>query len=189
MFRNWFRGGEPHYNSSSGTIPSFPPIKGFDAIDLFTGQPYYSFVANVLGNNSSLPTNDKWSAATLSGFNEFASPTAPIVYSYDGTNTLSGVNIASSAATIIRQGNWDYLTNGVAFNDGGNCGGTYKYNPSMYYSSEPPFISSAGCAWPEQGPDLSIHGSLQQPAYMRAIGGTCSGSGSIPHPAYSHGEP
>jgi hypothetical protein len=180
MFRNWFRGGEPNFDLGSGTIASFPPNSGFDAVDLYTGQPYYSYVANILGNNSDFPTLDEWSAATLSGFNEYASPTAPIVYSYGGTNTLGGANVASSAATIIRQGNWDYLTNGVAFNDGGNCGGSCIYNPSMYYGSEPVFISSAGCAWPEQGPDLSVHGSLRQPAYMRAIGGTCTPPPPVP---------
>jgi len=194
MFRNWFRGGEPDYvwpsgniqtvgssslmagNSQSDCTPTylFPPEEGFDAVDLYTGQPYYSYVANILGNNSNFPTGDIWSAATLSGFNEYAAPATPIVYSYGGTNTLGGANVASSAATIIRQGNWDYLTNGVAFNDGGNCGGNCTYKPSMYYLTEPSFISSAGCAWPEQGPDLSIHGSLQQPAYMRAVYGNCT---------------
>jgi hypothetical protein len=203
MFRNWFRGGEPDYVWPSGNIQTwgsgtlmspnnqsdctptylFPPEDGFAAVDLYTGQPYYSYVANILGNNSNFPTGDIWSAATLSGFNEYASPATPIVYSYGGqlvvddsaaggsTTTTVG---ASSAATMIRQGNWDYLTNGVAFNDGGNCGGNCTYNPSMYYSSEPSFISSAGCAWPEQGPDLSIHGSLMQPAYMRAVYGSCT---------------
>ena len=203
MFRNWFRGGEPDYvwpsgnietvgsgglmagNSQSDCYPTylFPPEEGFEAVDLYTGQPYYSYVANVLGNNSNLPTGDIWSAAMLSGFNEYAAPASPLVYSYGGplvvdesgaggspTTTIG----ASSAATIIRQGNWDYLTNGVAFNDGGNCGGTCTYKPSLYYLTEPSFISSAGCAWPEQGPDLSIHGSLQQPAYMRAVYGSCT---------------
>ncbi len=129
----------------------------------------------------------------MSGFNEYASPATPIVYSYGGqlvvddsaaggsTTTTVG---ASSAATMIRQGNWDYLTSGVAFNDGGNCGGNCTYPPSMYYQSEPSFISSAGCAWPEQGPDLSIHGSLMQPAYMRAVYGTCTTPVAAP-PAFS----
>ena len=213
MFRNWFRGGEPNYAWPSGNIQTwgsgplmspnnqsdctptylFPPEDGFAAVDLYTGQPYYSYVANVLGNNSNFPTGDIWSAATLTGFNEYAAPATPIVYSYGGQLVIDDSAVggsptttigASSAATIIRQGNWDYLTNGVAFNDSGNCGGSCTYSPSMYYATEPPFISSAGCAWPEQGPDLSVHGSLQQPAYMRAVYGSCTTPVTAP-PAFS----
>jgi hypothetical protein len=196
MFRNWFRGGEPNLNRGTGTIQSllsslvavlsscspysFPPQEGFAAVDLYTGQPYYSYVDNVLGNNSNFPTNDNWSSATLSGFNEYPSSSNPMVYSYGGPNTLGGANVASSASTIIRQGNYDFMTKGVAFNDGGSG---HTYQPSYYYSSTPSFISGAGCAWPEQGSDLSAIGSTQQPAYQRATGTSCSGTSSaLPPP-------
>jgi hypothetical protein len=182
MFRNWFRGGDLDYtwpsgnittwgntmgsNNQSDCIPTylFPPVEGFDAVDLYTGQSYYAYVDNVLGNNSSLPTDDVWSAATLSGFNEYASNSNPMVYSYGGQLGSA----ASSASTIIRQGNYDYYTNGVAYNDGGTG---YTYPASMYYTSTPSFIGS--CAFPEQGSDLNPVDTLQQPAYQRAMGTTC----------------
>lgn len=195
MFRNWFRGGEPNLNLGSGTIQSltnsliavlsscspysFPPLEGYAAIDLYTGQPYYSYVDNVLGNNSNFPTNDNWGAATLSGFNEYPGNANPLVYSYGGQNTLGGGNVASSASTVIRQGNYDFLTKGVAFNDGGTG---LTYQPSYYYSSQPSFISQAACAWPEQGSDLATIGSTQQPAYQRAVGTSCSGSSTTSPP-------
>jgi hypothetical protein len=182
MFRNWFRGGEPDYtwpsgnittwgntmgsNNQSDCIPTylFPPVEGFDAVDLYTGQSYYAYVDNVLGNNSSFPTDDVWSAATLSGFNEYASNSNPMVYSYGGQLGSA----ASSASTIIRQGNYDYLTMGVAYNDGGSG---YTYPASWYYTAKPSFMGS--CPFPAQGSDLNPVDTLQQPAYQRAMGTTC----------------
>ena len=181
FFRNWIRGGDLNHTWPSGNITTwgntqvdnisdctptylFPPVEGFDAVDLYTGQSYYAYVDNVLGNNSSLPTDDDWSAATLSGFNEYASNSNPMVYSYGGKLGSA----ASSASTIIRQGNYDYLTLGVAYNDGGTG---YTYPASMYYTSTPSFIGS--CAFPEQGSDLNPVDTLQQPAYQRAMGTTC----------------
>jgi hypothetical protein len=182
FFRNWIRGGDLNHTWPSGNITTwgntqvdnisdctptylFPPVEGFDAVDLYTGQSYYAYVDNVLGNNSSLPTDDDWSAATLSGFNEYASNSNPMVYSYGGKLGSA----ASSASTIIRQGNYDYLTMGVAYNDGGTG---YTYPASMYYTSTPSFIGS--CPFPAQGSDLNPVDSLQQPAYQRAMGTTCN---------------
>lgn len=172
-FRNWVRGGEPNFNLGSGTIPSFPPNSGFNAVDIYSGQSKYSTVDSILGNNSSFPTNDNWSAATLSGYNRNSLNTAPLVYSIDtSTFTYGTASISSSSSSFICQGNYDYKTLGIW----ASCGsGTPTYVNSMYYSSEPSFISSAGCAWPAQGSDLSVKGTLQQVAYMRATSGACSG--------------
>ena len=174
LFRNWLRGGEPNFNLGAGTIPSFPPNGGFNAVDLYACQSDYSFVNNILGNNSSFPTLDNWSAATLTGYNRNSTNTNPLVYSVDPSTCTYGptVSIPASSSTLIRQGNYDYKTLGIAFNDGGTCGSSCTYANSLYYASEPTFIGS--CAWPAQGSDLTAKGTLQQAAYMRATGGSCS---------------
>lgn len=170
FFRNWLWGGET--NNTGSSIPSFPPNNGFDAIDLYNGQPYYAFVDNVLGTSASAKPNPSggvwgtWSSATLSTVQNggYDSPSTPGVYSYGGALGST----ATSSGTIIRQGNYDFKTLGVAYNDGGSG---FSYQPSYYYSSKPSFIGS--CGYPAQGSDLTTKGSLSQPAYQRAIGGSC----------------
>ena len=170
MFRNWFWGDE------TGTgVPSFPPGEGYDAVDLYTGQEYYSFVGNVLGRTGLHAT---WSKATVSGNNAYASSSSPIVYSYDGA--LSGT--ASSSGTVLRHGNWDYKSGGVAFWDGGS---NHTLAASMYYKSQPSFLS--GYAWPLEGPEGSptVNANPAESCYQKGPGAgssfdpaTCYGSGS-----------
>jgi len=191
FFRNWIRGGEPNtvYSGGSG-IGSFPPNSGFDAVDLYTGQPYYAYINNVLGNAGSSSGTcgtgtgscGTWSKATMSMTCTrdncgYEAPGSPGVYSYGVGNTLGGANVASSASTIIRQGNYDYKTQGVAYNDGGTGN---AYQPSYYYQSKPAFVGS--CPWPEQGSDLNPVATLSQPAYQRANGTQCSGGTAPPPP-------
>jgi hypothetical protein len=169
FFRNWLWGGESNAIYSGGIgIPSFPPINGYDAIDVYTGQTYYSFVGNVLGNPS-LATNANWSAATLRGFDEYAEPTAPIVYSYGGTLTLGGAKVPSSGTTSLNHGNYDYKTKGVAYWEGGT---NHTLKTSMYYTSKPAFLGT--CVWPGIGPDVS---GLTDPipAINRFNSTSCSG--------------
>jgi hypothetical protein len=164
FFRNWLWGGESNTIFAGGTgIPSFPPGEGFDAVDLYTGQNYYSFVDNVLGNPSLATggTNAIWSAATLNTFNNYAEASNPDVYSMGG----SLGSTPTSASTVILQGNYDYLTLGIAYGTGAS------YQPSYYYSTKPSFMDS--CPFPAQGSDLSPVDTLQQSAYQRAMGSTC----------------
>lgn len=182
FFRNWLWGGESNTIYSGGIgIPSFPPGDGFDAIDLYPGQTYYSFVDNVLGNPTLAAaggTNAIWSAATLRTFDEYPEASAPIVYSMGGTLTYGGTNVPSSDTTAILQGNYDYKTLGVAYNAGGSVS---SYPASYYYTlQQPAFIGS--CPWPEQGSDLSPVDTLSQPAYQRAMGTSCSGTKVTPAP-------
>jgi hypothetical protein len=162
FFRNWVWGDE------TGTgVPSFPPNSGYDAVDLYPMQTYYSFVGNILGITSK---HTNWAKATLRGFDEYASPTAPIVYSYGAANG----SIPSTSTTSINHGNYDYKTNGVAYWDGGS---NHTLKNSMYYSSKPSFFGS--CAWPAFGPDLNpITNKL--PAKARYEGDTSCNSGSAP---------
>jgi Pectate lyase superfamily protein/Right handed beta helix region len=174
FFRNWLWGDE------TGTgVPSFPPQEGFDAIDIYPLQTYYSFVGNVLGHTGLL-TN--WGAATLSGFDEYASAATPIVYSFAGA---SG-SIPSTLTTAIRQGNWDYKTGGVAYWDGGAA---HTLAASMYYPSEPSFMK--GYPWPLEGPEgnPTINPNPAENCYLNgpAKGGafnpaTCYATGPVPSP-------
>jgi Pectate lyase superfamily protein/Right handed beta helix region len=162
FFRNWLWGDE------TGTgVPSFPPINGFGAIDLYTMQTYYSLVGNVLGVTGKQAT---WPTATLRGFNEYASPSAPIVYSRGGA---SG-SIPGSDTTLLNHGNYDYKTNGVAYWEGGS---NHTLKTSMYYSAQPSFL--ANCSWPSFGPEGSPT-TNQTPAVARYNGTACNGGGSPP---------
>lgn len=178
FFRNWLRGGEPDtiYPGGSG-IASFPPNNGFEAVTLYTGQSYYSFIDNVLGSPvQSGGVWPNWSDATLtatctSQLNtgntscDEAPTGTPIVYNTGGT--LSSV--ASSTATINLVGNYDFKTLGI----GSNNQTGFTYSSSLYYSTKPAFMGL--CPWPEQGSDLNPVDTVQQPAYQRAAGTTCGG--------------
>ena len=162
FFRNWLWGDE------TGTgVPSFPPNSGFDAIDLYPMQTYYSFVGNVLGITGK---HTNWADATLRGFNEYASASAPIVYSYAGA---SG-SIPSSNTTSLNHGNYDYKTNGVAYWEGGP---NHALKASMYYTSKPAFFGA--CVWPGIGPDITPI-TNQMPAKARYEGDKSCNSGSSP---------
>jgi hypothetical protein len=170
FFRNWLWGGESNTIFAGGTgIPSFPPDSGYDAVDLYTGQNYYSFVDNVLGNPNLAAgggTNADWTAGILTidcttNNCGYEGPSAPGVYSMGGA---LGSTPASSS-TVILQGNYDYKTLGVALGTGAT------YQPSYYYSTKPSFMGS--CPFPAQGSDLSPLDTLQQVAYQRANGATC----------------
>jgi hypothetical protein len=179
FFRNWLWGGESNTIFANGIgIPSFPPGDGFEAIDLYPGQTYYSFVDNVLGNPGLLAlggTNALWAAATVRTFNEYAESLTPVVYSMGGTYTAGGANVPSSDSTALLQGNYDYKTNGVAYNMGGSGS---SYQASYYYTLKPSFMGS--CPWPAEGSDLTPVSTLSQPAYQRAMGTACSGGGQTP---------
>lgn len=156
FFRNWLWGDE------TGTgVPSFPPTSGYAAIDIYPLNTYYSFVGNVLGVTGMHTT---WSAATLRGFNEYASRSTPIVYSYGG----AAGSIPSTDATSINHANYDYKTNGVAFWEGG---ADHVLKNSMYYSSTPAWWCSE-TPWPAMGPDVAaIHNDI--PAKRRYDGLPC----------------
>lgn len=95
FFRNWLWGDE-----SGIGVPGFNPagMSGFNAIDVYTSNPYYSFVGNVLGINGLHTT---WSAATLRTYDGFGTNTNPVVYSYAGQMQF---NLTSVNASGVYQG-------------------------------------------------------------------------------------
>ena len=146
FFRNWIWGDETQ-NWAGAVVATGTPNSGFDAVDLYQSQEYYSFVGNVLGRTG---LHSTWSSATLSitcstnncGYEPASSPG---VYSY-GSSKLGSA--ATSSGTVLRHGNWDYKTLGVAFWDGGT---THTLPASIYYPSAPALLS--GYAWPLEGPE------------------------------------
>ena len=159
--------------SNAADVPLFRANSkelGYDAIDIYPLNTYYSFVGNVLGMTGK---HANWANATLRGFNEYASASVPIVYSYGGAQS----GIPSADSTSLNHGNYDFKTNGVAFWEGGS---NHALKKSMYYSSAPAFFGS--CAWPTFGPDLSPL-TKTLPAKARYEGDTsCNGGGGPPPP-------
>jgi hypothetical protein len=172
FFRNWLWGDE------TGTgVPSFPPAEGYQAIDVYDLNTYYSFVGNVLGNGTLNGTANhaKWASATVRGDNAYAARTSPMVYSY---GAASG-SIPSPSTTSINHGNYDYKTAGVAYWEGGS---NHTLKNSMYYTSKPAFFGT--CAWPVAGPDLTpLTNTL--PAQARYGGSAACSTGSTLAPPTS----
>ena len=179
FFRNWIWGDE------TGTgVPSFPPEEGFDAVDLYNMQTYYSFIGNVLGH-ANLHTT--WSGATLqiscsTGSCGYESANQPGVYS--GGNAVG--SIPSSLTTALFHGNYDYKTQGVAYWNGGT---NHTLAASMYYPSEPAFLH--GYAWPLLGPEgnPTINANPAENCYLSGPAkgaafnpATCYATGPVPNP-------
>lgn len=184
FYRNWLWGDETE-NWTGAVASTGTPNSGFDAIDLYQSQEYYSFVGNVLGH---LGLHTTWSAATLTitcttnncGYD---APGTPGVYSY-GSSALGSA--ATSSGTILRHGNWDYKTSGIAFWDGGS---NHTLAKSMYYTTEPNYMS--GYPWPLEGPEgaPTINPNAAENCYLQgpATGGSfnaavCYASGTSQSP-------
>lgn len=176
FFRNWIWGDETQ-NWSGAVARTGTPGSGYDAVDLYQSQSYYSYVGNVLGRTGLHTT---WSAAKLSitcSTNScgYESPDSPGVYSY-GSSKLGSA--AASSTTILRHGNWDYKTIGVAYWDGGT---NHTLASSMYYPSAPKFLS--GYPWPLEGPEgnPTINPNAAQTCYLN---GPAKGAAFDPNSCY-----
>jgi hypothetical protein len=183
FFRNWLWGDETE-NWSGAIAPTGTPTGGFDAIDLYQSQEYYAYVGNVLGHTGLHAT---WSAATVSSTCStnncgYDSPGSPGAYSY-GNGSLG--TAATSSGTIIRHGNWDYKTVGVAFWDGGS---NHTLASSIYYTSQPGYLN--GLPWPLEGPEgnPTINANAAENCYLNGSKGgsfnpgTCYASSGTKNP-------
>ena len=135
LFRNWLRG-----KGSQIGLPLIPNW-GFIAVDIWTDQKYYNVVGNVLGNSA-------WTNGGVrnSGGCGVSSPTA---YRY-GCDS-NGAYDSATFNSILSHGNYDYVSDGIAFWDGGS---DHTLKNSMYYSSKPAFFGSS--VWPPYGPDSNL---------------------------------
>lgn len=179
FFRNWLWGDETE-NWSGAQSPTGTPNSGFDAVDLYQSQEYYSYVGNVLGHTG---MHTAWSAAKLTvscttNNCGYESANAPGVYSA-GSGSLGSA--ASSSSTVLRHGNWDYKTHGVAFWDGGS---NHALAASMYYATEPSFLS--GYPWPLEGPEgnPTVNANPAEDCYLKG-----PGAGGSFNPTACYGSP
>ena len=182
FFRNWLWGDETE-NWTGAQSATGTPNNGFAAVDLYQSQEYYSFVGNVLGRTG---LHSTWSAATLTKTCStngcgYEAPATPAVYSTGSSQLTAITGSATSANTILRHGNWDYKTGGVAFWDGG---ANHTLASSAYYTNQPAFLS--GYPWPLEGPEGSPTTNAN-PAEKCYLSGPSVGSSFSPAACYSSG--
>lgn len=150
LFRNWLW-GDGTLNYSGTGVPGSNPDSGFDAVSIDYHETYYALVGNVLGHTGLHTT---WSNATIhpTSCGSQGTRAAPIVYyvGCEGDGGGGGSYNSDSWTTMIRHGNYDYKTLGVAEWGGG---ANHTLATSLYYGSKPAFFGS--CSWPVFGPEGS----------------------------------
>jgi len=135
-FRNWLRGGESEID-----LPDSPNC-GFAGLDVRGGGWYHAAVGNVLGEPD-------WTTGSV--LVSPATDCSPGIYGGQRRAYFVGCNPtdATAAGTLIKHGNYDYLTQGVAYWDGG---ADHVLRGSMYYDAPPAWWDCR--PWPIIGPDL-----------------------------------
>jgi hypothetical protein len=160
LFRNWLRGGQ-----TGEGVPAAPDW-GFYALDVWTLNHYYSAVGNVLGN-STWTSGDRLRVTQSSHCSS-----SRIAYAYGCGDIFS----AKPSSTSINHGNYDFVSDGVAYWEGG---ADHTLALSMYYAAKPAFFGD--CGWPVFGPDVvGLTGTL--PAAERYGRRSTCGSVSPPSP-------
>jgi len=135
-FRNWFRAEETD-GPERESVATF----GYGAIDIRGPNHYYSAVGNILGV-------DTWTTGQVrtdqdSECDEFGTrKTAYSIGCQDPGDYPSGYDSLANT-TVILHGNYDYISDAVAYWEGG---ADHVIKDSMYYSSKPSYFGT--CAWP-----------------------------------------
>jgi hypothetical protein len=140
-YNTWFRNkikGEDKFGFTSGNF----------LIILTKYAHYYNIVGNILGRSGGIETiYEKDGTQALDAGRD------KVVYvlGYRGGGDYNPANSdAKVKATLLRHGNYDYVTNRTVW----DAGIPDLVLPNSYYlSSKPSFFGS--CAWPPIGPDLS----------------------------------
>jgi hypothetical protein len=162
LFRNYSKG----YRSS----PSFSelPIAFWAGRD----QVYFNLIGNVAGRSA-------WTSgrAMFNGPGSYPdSGTSNIAFCYGMTDNWTwGDN--DTYANLLTQGNYNYITDGVAKKDGtaGWDDADHELPASLYYSSKPSWFE--GVEWPPIGPDVTGQ-VVQIPAEYRYLNQTLPAGGS-----------
>lgn len=192
LFRNWFWGDSTGNRFDWASDGAAGTLYNYTAFELDYDSHYYAAVGNVLGMPSGAllgPYHANWAAGIVAPSGcagRQGSASNPYAYgpmgcdNNGGTDTPTGAQDTSVRSTAIFHGNYDYVTNGVAYWDGGS---NHTLSSSLYYSSKPAFFGS--CTWPAFGPDLSpITNTV--PAIARYQGssscGTTTGPTTAPAP-------
>ena len=121
------------------TMPLTNPWS-WDCVHIEQYSRYYNFVGNVVGQSS-------FTTGTVVS-NSANSDPLPIMFSF-GRSGYGGVYADTLPfSTAIKHGNYDYITQGVAYWDGG---ADHTLLNSMYYNAKPSFFGT--CPWPPFGPE------------------------------------
>jgi len=183
LFRNWFWGDSTGNRFNWAADGAAGSLWDYVGLEIDYDIHYVSAVGNVLGTGG-LPGSyhAKWSSGSVLPScpgDTVASSPAAYLFGCDVngavTQNASGAVDTVARSSAILHGNYDYVTKGVAFWDGGS---NHTLPNSLYYASAPSFFAS--CAWPIAGPDLSsITNTL--PAMARYQGSSaCSSGGTQP---------
>jgi hypothetical protein len=152
LFRNYGYGTRTEFHPASGTPFRIGPF-----------SRDYNLVGNVSGRSS-------WTSGTANC--NSGSCSGNIGYEF-GVHTDGSYMDSQSRSTALLQGNYDYVTDGVAVWDDAD----HSLPASLYYNSKPAFLG--GCAWPAFGPDVT--GQIKTlPAKERATGGAACVGGPTP---------
>lgn len=144
LFRNHSKG----YRAS----PSFSELP--IGIQLFRDQWYFNLVGNVSGRTA-------WTSGTVVDNGPGDYPSGNIAFSFGRLDSWAwGDN--DTYANVIMQGNYDYITDGVARWDDAD----HTLSDSIYYSSKPSWFE--GVEWPPIGPDVTGY-VVQIPAEYRYL--------------------
>ncbi len=143
IFRNWIWGDlTGDYDDFDGTNPT----ELFNAIRIDIGNVHYSVVGNVLGRDG---LNTTWSAAQMHPTDcDTGTRAVPVVYWVSCDDNFPTSYVSAAWDTLIKHGNYDMKTDGVADWDGG---ANHDLEDSMYYDSKPSFFGD--CVWPPFGPE------------------------------------
>ncbi len=129
-----------NYVAGKRNTPSFSwGVWGIDDMDY---SRYYNIVGNVIGQPG-------WTSGSVLA-NGSCSPSEPAAYRFGCTGSPGSYGDGLPYSTAIKHGNYDYVSDSVAYWDGGS---DHTLMKSMYYNSAPSFM--AGYQWPPFGPDLN----------------------------------
>jgi len=135
LFRNYIR--------CKNTVQPLDPSPWlWPCVEIEKYNYYYNIVGNVIGSPSFTTGTTVW--------NQDGPPPAwPVIFRF-GTTSAGGVYSDGQAfTTTILNGNYDYVSDGVAT----WASGDHTLAASLYYSAKPPFFGT--CNWPAYGSDLT----------------------------------
>jgi hypothetical protein len=165
FFRNWLTGYRKPFTALDGTSINDATQPGNGPLRTAGAHAYaywFSFIGNVLGTSGQM---SGWTHNCISGTNNIPSQCIWELGYMDITPQGYDPKVA---ATAIQDGNFDYLTNTIAWAASDT---THTLPNSLYLTQKPAFFNAGrGYAWPWVDP---INGTLSTlPATARYLAGT-----------------
>ena len=133
LFRNHVRG-----NNTTLTLDSNPWL--WVCVEIEQYNRYVNLVGNVIGNSS-------FTTGTVVCNSSNCGATKPYIYRFGYSSSGGSYSDSASYSTAILQGNYDYVTDGVA----AWADSDHTLANSLYYNSQPSWWTN-GIPWPPIGP-------------------------------------